>query len=106
MLPVLVFDKALLIDGTEGLTKLRYDFTLEPVEFCINYWLFIDSAPSPTHIYINGKPVESYKDASLQPFALDVTLYVALGENQLEFQIPSGVAGHFSGVRLQGVPCE
>ncbi len=83
--------------------SLTRDFELERVDFCVGYWLVIDSAPDGTRVTINNHDV-----GLTGPFGLraDVTDWVALEDNHLRFQVEAGADGVFAGVRLQGIPCE
>ncbi len=87
---------------------LKRDFELESTEACINYYLLIDNAPAGAKIYISGQEVAEYQPPGMDdpPYELDITYYVALGENQLGFRVACDALGQFDGVRLQPVLCE
>lgn len=90
------------------LAWLRRAFTLHPTGECVHYYLLIDSAPDTAAIYINGQAVGLFTPPGPDdpPFELDVTDFVALGQNELAFRLGAGAAGGFDNVRLQAVPCE
>lgn len=86
---------------------LRRRFRLDALDMCVSYYLYIDTAPQHARIYINNHHVADYLAPGPDdpPFELDVTAYVALGENMLAFRVECDAPGQFSGVRLQPVPC-
>jgi hypothetical protein len=86
---------------------LRRSFWLAPTASCISYFLYIDSAPAHTRIFINDHPSGDYVSPGPDdpPFEMDITLYVALGENEIGFRVAWDAPGHFIGVRLQPVLC-
>jgi hypothetical protein len=83
--------------------SLTRDFELEAVDFCVSYWLVLDSAPDGTRVSVNGNELGR---AGTEGFRVDVTDWVALEDNHLRFQVEAGAEGAFEGVRLQGIPCE
>ncbi len=87
---------------------LKRSFQLEATDYCVNYFLYLDSAPAGTRIYLNGQQVATYTPPGLDdpPYELDITLNVALGANEIAFRVDWNAAGQFAGVRLQPVPCE
>lgn len=87
---------------------LRRRFTLEPLDTCVQYYLYIDTAPANARIYVNNRHVADYIPPGPDdpPFELDITADVALGENMLAFRVECDAPGCFSGVRLQPVPCD
>lgn len=82
---------------------LRRSFTLSALDFCVRYSLLINHAPQRTQVYVNGQQLEV---SGGPPAAIDITDLVALGENEVSFWVEAPVAGAFSGVRLQPLPCE
>lgn len=89
------------------LAWLQHTFVLEPTDFCVRYFLFIDCAPQETRIYINGQEIAGYRigddDA---PYEYDITEYVTLGKNSLAFRVDCEAEGGFNGVSLQPYPCD
>lgn len=83
-------------------------FVLEPIDECVRYFLYIDSAPVPCRIYVNDQYVGDYipPGDDAPPFELDVTDYVWLDDNTLAFRVECESVGGFSGVGLQAVPCD
>jgi hypothetical protein len=99
-----VFDKRRLENWAAWLKR---GFDLYPTDQCVNYFLYLDSAPEDTAIYINGEKVGVYEKPGPDdpPFEIDVTHLVALEYNEIAFRVEWNAAGRFEGVRLQPVPC-
>lgn len=74
-------------DSENNVAWLKRTFTLETVDFCVNYLLHLDSAPAGTVIYINGEVIGEYLSPLPEygPLALDVTMVVALDDNEIVF---------------------
>jgi hypothetical protein len=86
---------------------LQRSFRLEPTDFCVRYFLLIDTAPQGTDIFINDQSVAVYTVGDDDPpFELDVTNYVALEDNTIAFRVDCETVGQFAGVRLLAVPCD
>jgi hypothetical protein len=90
------------ISAADGVWFRRM-ITLDVTDYCVNYVLQFDSIPKGAAIYMNDErlmldPADSR--------SIDITAYVALGENELAFLIERNSTGSFDGVRLQPVPCE
>ena len=87
---------------------LKRSFTLEMVDFCVNYVLHLDSAPANTVIFINGERAGVYLSPlpAYSPLALDITMLVALDDNEIIFHVDRAAPGNFADVRLQAVPCD
>jgi hypothetical protein len=79
---------------------LKRIFELEPTDYCVNYVLHVEAAPHGTHAYVNGELIGTL------PSDIDITLNVALGENEILLQVESNAPGRFVGVELRPVPCE
>jgi hypothetical protein len=86
---------------------LRRPFVLTPTAACVRYFLYIDSAPCGTRIYINNRALIEYQPPGLDdpPFELDVTDHVHLDRNEIGFRVMWDAPGRFSRVRLQPVGC-
>ncbi len=86
---------------------LSHVFYLEPTDYCVNYWLIIDSAPAGTEIYVNDTPVGHYPvgDSPVK-FELNITDWVMLEDNHLVLHLPSGNTVGVVGVGLQPLPCD
>jgi len=78
-------------------------FSLEPTEFCVRYFLQLDSMPTYTAIEINGHIIVPAD--TTQSLTLDVTDFVALDENRLGFKLaqPSSKPGQ---IRLLPIACD
>ncbi|MBZ0300833.1 MAG: hypothetical protein K8J31_13870 [Anaerolineae bacterium] len=87
---------------------LKRGFDLRPTDGCVSYFLYLDSAPEDTQIYVNGEKIGIYQQSGpdAPPFEVDVTPYVALEYNEIAFRVEWNAAGRFEGVRLQAVPCD
>jgi hypothetical protein len=83
---------------------LQHTFFLEPTDFCVSYFLQIESAPGNIVLFVNGRRLGQF-DGS-RPFSFDITDYVALEENSLALRVDCGGRGRFGRVYLQPVPCE
>lgn len=93
-------------DTPRAIWLLR-QFDLQPTDYCVNYWLIIDSAPLGTEIYVNETFLGSYPvEDKPSKFELNITDWVMLDANFLVFHVPSGEAAGFAGVSLQPVPCD
>ncbi len=84
------------------LAWLQHHFDLPLRGVCVSYWLRIDSAPSTARLYINGRNFGEFST----PLSLDVTDYVALEDNRIEFRVPCDARGSFSDIRLTAIPCK
>ena len=93
-------------DSDREFAWLKRSFRLKTVDFCVNYILHVGAAPVNTVIYINGEKAGDYPSAGTGAFALDVTMLVALEDNEIAFRVERGAAGRFGDVRLQAVPCD
>jgi hypothetical protein len=84
------------------------EFDLEPTNYCVRYFLHIDSTPGEISvIFLNRKEHVAVKQSG--PLAIDVTDYVMLEGNKLSLRLDPSTAQldrKFSGVRLEAVPCE
>jgi hypothetical protein len=90
-----------------GSDWFRRHVTLEPVADCVRYTLHIDTVPETLAIYVNGKKVGDAR--TKQTFKVDVTDYVALGENVLAMRLTprsDNAGGGFDKIRLQPAACE
>jgi hypothetical protein len=79
---------------------LKRVFELEPTDYCVNYLLDVAAAPAGTRLYLNGELV------GIMPGSVDITLNVALGENDIVLHVEPGAVGQFAGVALRPVPCD
>lgn len=78
-------------------------FSLEPTEFCVRYFLQLDSMPAYTTIEINGHIIVS--TVTTHSLTVDVTDYVTLEENKLAFKLVQlGVP--LGKVRLLPISCD
>ncbi len=86
---------------------LQRSFTLRRLDYCVNYFLYVDSAPAGAEIHVNGQHAGVYSPPGPDdpPFELDITRLLTLGENRIAFRVAWDMLGAFSGVRLQPVPC-
>ena len=100
-LPVPALDN--LPGSAQQITYLRRSFDLDVTDYCVSYMLCLDSAPSGIEIVINDEQI--LLDGS-PPYRVDVTMNVALDDNEILIQIPPGASGSITGLRLEPVPCE
>ena len=87
----------------DGGVWLRRVFTLEATDYCVSYMLTFESIPTRAVLFVNGQRL------SLNPAGLsdiDITAYVALGENEIAFQVLPDAEGAFAGICLQPTPCD
>jgi hypothetical protein len=82
---------------------LKRGFDLAATDDCVNYMLCLDSAPPGTRFTLNDQPVPVDTD---RPYRIDVTMFVALEDNQLLIYIPPEVSGAIRGLALEAVPCD
>lgn len=98
------FDRLRVVDWA---AFLRRSFFLAPTDSCVSYHLLIDTAPDGARIYINDRHVADYHAPGPDdpPFELNITDHVHLDTNEIGFRVACDAPGHFSGVRLQSLPC-
>lgn len=82
---------------------LQRVFDLEVTDACVGYVLHAAQLPAGSQLSINGQVIAL---DSAAPHRIDVTMYVALEDNELRIQVPPGAAGSISGLVLEAVPCQ
>ncbi len=93
----------------EGWAAYLYrDFELPATVMGMGCWLYIDSAPSPSRLYVNHQYLGEYHAPpdDAPPFELDVTPHIHAGTNQIAFRVEGDSSGTFHGLSLHLIPQE
>lgn len=95
------------ISAATGFLWLRQTVNLKPFDVCVVYFLHVDAVPGNVSFFVNGHHIGNHR-ANGGIFAEDVTRYVHLDSNLVAVRLDcTKIKGeHFSGVRLQPVPCD
>ncbi len=91
------------LPGSARPIYLRRSFDLDVTDYCVSYLLHIEAAPAGIQLSINGEPVPL--DGS-PPYCVDVTMNVALDDNEIVIQLPPGASGSILGLCLEPLPCD
>ena len=104
-LPAIPLDEDWQFDSQadDHVVTARQMFWLEPVDFCVRYFLHVDAEPQVVGVVLNGHDIEVVPQVGT--LVLDVTDYVALEENTIALRV-ARQGGAFGGIRLQAVACE
>ena len=78
-------------------------FTLEPIGFCVRYFLQVDALPESAVVEINGHLITAPNNG--HSLTIDVTHFVTLDENRLGFKFTKQ-PGAIGQIRLLPIPCD
>jgi len=88
-----------------AIIRLEHHFDLEPLDYCAEYKLHIESAPGMVTLILNGRRLAAFDGRA--PFEQVVTDTVWLEDNTIALEIrwADAARGRFGAIRLRPTPC-